>query len=174
MWGRQRLTLETGEIARQSTGAVLVTMEDTVVLVTVVGKKDADPAKDFLPLTVDYQERTYAAGKIPGGFFKREGRPSEKEILTFECHPVEKKTGSEKGTKKILDCMFIQSWRYLSAVTGNNLLLWDTERGILQASLPLQMPIKSAELSISSKDDSSYLVIETGRKKMAYRIVIKK
>ncbi|KPK18561.1 MAG: polynucleotide phosphorylase/polyadenylase [Betaproteobacteria bacterium SG8_41] len=82
MWGRQMLTLETGEIARQSTGAVLVTMEDTVVLVTVVGKKDADPAKDFLPLTVDYQERTYAAGKIPGGFFKREGRPSEKEILT--------------------------------------------------------------------------------------------
>jgi polyribonucleotide nucleotidyltransferase len=82
MWGRQRLTLETGEIARQSTGAVLVTMEDTVVLVTVVGKKQPDPGKDFLPLTVDYQERTYAAGKIPGGFFKREGRPSEKEILT--------------------------------------------------------------------------------------------
>jgi len=82
MWGRQRLTLETGEIARQSTGAALVTMDDTVVLVTVVGQKRADPAKDFLPLTVDYQERTYAAGKIPGGFFKREGRPSEKEILT--------------------------------------------------------------------------------------------
>ena len=99
---------------------------------------------------------------------------AKKEILTFECHPVEKKTSSEKGTKKILDCMFIQSWRYLSAVTGNNLLLWDTERGILQASLPLQMPIKSAELSISSKDDSSYLVIDTGRQQMAYRIVIKK
>jgi polyribonucleotide nucleotidyltransferase len=82
MWGRQRLILETGEIARQSTGAALVTMEDTVVLVTVVAQKRPDPAKDFLPLTVDYQERTYAAGKIPGGFFKREGRPSEKEILT--------------------------------------------------------------------------------------------
>jgi polyribonucleotide nucleotidyltransferase len=81
-WGRHRLTLETGEIARQATGAVLVNMEDTVVLVTVVGNREADPAKDFLPLTVDYQERTYAAGKIPGGFFKREGRPSEKEILT--------------------------------------------------------------------------------------------
>ncbi len=82
MWGRHRLTLETGEIARQATGAVMVNMEDTVVLVTVVGQRGADSGKDFLPLTVDYQERTYAAGKIPGGFFKREGRPSEKEILT--------------------------------------------------------------------------------------------
>jgi polyribonucleotide nucleotidyltransferase len=82
MWGQHRLTLETGEIARQAHGAVLVNLEDTVVLVTVVGKKSVDPAKDFLPLTVDYQERTYAAGKIPGGFFKREGRPSEKEVLT--------------------------------------------------------------------------------------------
>jgi polyribonucleotide nucleotidyltransferase len=82
MWGRHQLTLETGEIARQATGAVMVNMEDTVVLVTVVGAKDAKAGQDFLPLTVDYQERTYAAGKIPGGFFKREGRPSEKEILT--------------------------------------------------------------------------------------------
>ena len=82
MWGRHRLTLETGEIARQATGAVMVNMEDTVVLVTVVGDKHAESGKDFLPLTVDYQERTYASGKIPGGFFKREGRPSEKEVLT--------------------------------------------------------------------------------------------
>ena len=82
MWGRHRLTLETGEIARQATGSVVVNMEDTVVLVTVVGARQAETGKDFLPLTVDYQERTYAAGKIPGGFFKREGRPSEKEILT--------------------------------------------------------------------------------------------
>lgn len=82
MWGRHRLTLETGEIARQATGAVVVNMEDTVVLVTVVGARSAVAGKDFLPLTVDYQERTYAAGKIPGGFFKREGRPSEKEVLT--------------------------------------------------------------------------------------------
>jgi polyribonucleotide nucleotidyltransferase len=82
MYGSHQLTLETGEIARQASGAVMVTMEDTAVLVTVVGKNKADASKDFLPLTVDYQERTYAAGKIPGGFFKREGRPSEKEILT--------------------------------------------------------------------------------------------
>ena len=81
-YGRHQVTLETGEIARQAHGAVMVSMDDTVVLVTVVGMKDVKPGQDFFPLTVDYQERTYAAGKIPGGFFKREGRPSEKEILT--------------------------------------------------------------------------------------------
>ncbi len=81
-YGNHTVTLETGEVARQSTAAVLVNMDDTVVLVTVVGRKEADPGRDFFPLTVNYQERTYAAGKIPGGFFKREGRPSEKETLT--------------------------------------------------------------------------------------------
>jgi polyribonucleotide nucleotidyltransferase len=81
-FGNHQLTLETGEIARQASGAVMVSLDDTLVLVTVVGRKDAKPDQDFFPLTVDYQERTYAGGKIPGGFFKREGRPSEKEILT--------------------------------------------------------------------------------------------
>ncbi|MGH8728741.1 MAG: polyribonucleotide nucleotidyltransferase [Burkholderiales bacterium] len=81
-YGRHTLTLETGEIARQAHGAVLVNLDDTVVLVSVVGVKETSPGQDFFPLTVDYQERTYAAGKIPGGFFKREGRPSEKEVLT--------------------------------------------------------------------------------------------
>ena len=74
--------METGAVARQADGAVLVDMADTVVLVTAVGRKTADPGRDFFPLTVNYQEKTYAAGKIPGGFFKREGRPSEKETLT--------------------------------------------------------------------------------------------
>ena len=82
-FGQSTVTLETGRIARQSTGAVLVTVDDDVaVLVTVVGAKNADPSKGFFPLSVHYQEKTYAAGKIPGGFFKREGRPSEKETLT--------------------------------------------------------------------------------------------
>ena len=81
-YGNHQLTLETGEIARQASGAVMVSLDDTVVLVTVVGRKDAKPDQAFFPLTVDYQERTYAAGMIPGGFFRREGRPSEKEILT--------------------------------------------------------------------------------------------
>ncbi|MBQ5949082.1 polyribonucleotide nucleotidyltransferase [Massilia sp. ST3] len=81
-YGQHTVTLETGEIARQASGAVVVSVEDTVVLATVVAKKDAKPGQDFFPLTVDYMEKTYAAGKIPGGFFKREGRPSEKETLT--------------------------------------------------------------------------------------------
>jgi polyribonucleotide nucleotidyltransferase len=82
MWGRHQLTLETGEIARQSGGAVMVSMDETVVLVTAVAQRKVKAGQDFFPLTVDYQEKTYAAGKIPGGFFRREGRPSEKEILT--------------------------------------------------------------------------------------------
>ncbi len=81
-YGSHQVTLATGEIARQAHGAVLCTMEDTVVLAAVTAAKDARPGQDFFPLTVDYAERTYAAGKIPGGFFKREGRPSEKETLT--------------------------------------------------------------------------------------------
>jgi polyribonucleotide nucleotidyltransferase len=81
-YGNHTVTLETGEIARQATGAVMVRMDDTAVLVTAVGRSDADPNRDFFPLTVNYQERTYAGGKIPGGFFKREGRPTEKETLT--------------------------------------------------------------------------------------------
>ena len=81
-YGQHTVTMETGEIARQASGAVVVSVEDTVVLATVVARKDAKPGQDFFPLTVDYMEKTYAAGKIPGGFFKREGRPSEKETLT--------------------------------------------------------------------------------------------
>src|SRR5450830_284967 len=81
-YGAHELTLETGEIARQAAGSVLVSYGDTVVLVAVTARHDVKAGQDFFPLTVDYQEKTYAAGKIPGGFFKREGRPSEKEILT--------------------------------------------------------------------------------------------
>ncbi len=81
-YGAHTVTLETGEIARQATGAVIASLGDTAVLVTVVCNKEAVAGRDFFPLTVNYQERTYAAGKIPGGFFKREGRPTEKETLT--------------------------------------------------------------------------------------------
>jgi polyribonucleotide nucleotidyltransferase len=81
-WGRHQVVLETGEVARQSSGAVVVNIEGTVVLATVVAKTEAKAGQDFFPLTVDYLEKTYAAGKIPGSFFKREGRPSEHETLT--------------------------------------------------------------------------------------------
>ncbi len=92
-WGAHTVRMETGEIARQSTGAVLVDIEGTVVLATVVAKREAKPGQDFFPLTVDYIEKTYAAGKIPGSFFKREGRPSELETLTSRlidrpCRPL--------------------------------------------------------------------------------------
>jgi polyribonucleotide nucleotidyltransferase len=81
-YGAHTVTLETGEVARQANGSVVCSMDDTVVLATVVARKEAKPGQDFFPLTVDYIEKTYAAGRIPGGFFKREGRPSEKETLT--------------------------------------------------------------------------------------------
>ena len=81
-YGQHQVTLETGEIARQASGAVIVKMADTVVLVTAVGNKNAKEGMDFFPLTVDYQEKFYAGGRIPGGFFKREGRATERETLT--------------------------------------------------------------------------------------------
>lgn len=81
-YGNQKVVIETGKIARQATSAVLLSMDDTTVLVSVVARKEAEEGRDFFPLTVNYQEKTYAAGRIPGGFLKREGRPSEKETLT--------------------------------------------------------------------------------------------
>ena len=80
-WGGRTLKLETGRIARQANASVLAQYGETTVLATVVAEKEADAAKDFFPLTVNYQEKAYAAGKIPGGYFKREGRPSERETL---------------------------------------------------------------------------------------------
>ncbi|HLY88471.1 MAG TPA: polyribonucleotide nucleotidyltransferase, partial [Acetobacteraceae bacterium] len=80
-WGGRKLILETGKIARQADGAVMARYGDTIVLCTAVGVKSARPGQDFFPLTVNYQEKAFAAGKIPGGFFKREGRPSEAEVL---------------------------------------------------------------------------------------------
>ncbi len=80
-WAGRPLVLETGKIARQADGAVVATYGDTVVLCTAVGAKTVKPGQDFFPMTVNYQEKAYAAGRIPGGFFKREGRPSESETL---------------------------------------------------------------------------------------------
>jgi hypothetical protein len=96
---------------------------------------------------------------------------TRKEISTFECHPVEKKSRREKGTKKILDCMFVLNWRYLSAITGNQIFLWDTERGTLQSAVFLDSPLKKADLSLGRTDDASFLVIHSGRKQIAYEIV---
>src|SRR6201989_1865307 len=80
-WGGRKLVLETGKIARQADGAGMILYGETIVLCTVVGVRAAKPGQDFFPLTVNYQEKAFAAGRIPGGFFKREGRPSENEVL---------------------------------------------------------------------------------------------
>ena len=80
-WGGTRLVLETGKVARQADGAVMVSIGETTVLCTAVAAQTVKPGQDFFPLTVNYQEKAFAAGKIPGGFFKREGRPSENETL---------------------------------------------------------------------------------------------
>ena len=98
-WGRHNVVLETGEVARQSSGAVLVNIEGTVVLATVVAKTEAKAGQDFFPLTVDYLEKTYAAGKIPGSFFKREGRPSELETLTSRL--IDRPIRSEEHTSEL-------------------------------------------------------------------------
>src|SRR3972149_6090030 len=82
--GRHTLSIETGRMAKQADGAVVMRLGDTVVLATACGQRDPRPGVDFLPLTVDYREGNYASGKIPGGFFKREGRPHEKLVLTYD------------------------------------------------------------------------------------------
>ena len=96
------------------------------------------------------------------------------EILALDCHTVEKKAGHEKGTRKILDCMFVHNWRYLSAVTGNELFLWDTERGRLMASAILTKPLKKATLGLGQTAEGSFLVIRSGSKQLAYKIIRKK
>ena len=96
---------------------------------------------------------------------------AQMEISTFECHPVEKKPSREKGTKAILHCMFVRNWRYLSALTGNTIFLWDTERGNLQSAVPLDSPLEKAELSLGQAGDASFLVIQSGGKRIAYQIV---
>jgi hypothetical protein len=97
-----------------------------------------------------------------------------REILALDCHTVEKKAGHEKGTRKILDCMFVLNWRYLSAVTGNEVFLWDTERGRLMASARLTKPLKKAQLGLGTTSEASYLIIRSGNKQIAYKIVRKK
>jgi polyribonucleotide nucleotidyltransferase len=157
MYGSQQLTLETGEIARQASGAVMVSMEDTVVLVTVVGKKVADSNKDFLPLTVDYQERTYAAGKIPGGFFKREGRPSEKEILTSRL--------IDRPIRPLFPDGFYNEIQVVATVMSSNsevdsdiLAMIGTSAALAVSGIPFNGPIGAARVGYT---DGQYLLNPT-------------
>ena len=144
-YGANEVTLETGEIARQAGGAVFVTMADTVVMVTVVGSRTADPGRGFFPLTVDYQEKTYAAGKIPGGFFKREGRPNEKETLT--CRLI------DRPIRPLFPKGFMNEVQVVANVVSSNpevdadiLALLGTSAALAISGIPFNGPIGAARV----------------------------
>ncbi len=144
-YGRNTVTLETGEVARQAHGAVIASMGDTTVLVTVVGAKNLRPGQDFFPLTVDYQERTYAAGRIPGGFFKREGRPSEKEILT--CRLI------DRPIRPLFPDGFLNEVQIIATVKGVDpeidpdiVAMIGTSAALAVSGLPFNGPIGAARV----------------------------
>ncbi len=152
-WGDNKVSIETGEIARQADGAVMVNMDDTVVQVTVVADKSSTP-RDFFPLTVDYQEKTYAAGMIPGGFFRREGRPSEKEILTARLidrpiRPLFPK-GFASEVQVIITVMSLNP-----AVDPEIPSLIGTSAALAISGLPFQGPVGAARVSYK---DGTYML----------------
>jgi polyribonucleotide nucleotidyltransferase len=161
-YGGHTVTLETGEIARQADGAVVVSMSDTVVLVTAVGRKEANPGQAFFPLTVNYQEKTYAAGRIPGGFFKREGRPSEKETLTSRL--------IDRPIRPLFPKGFLNEVQVIATVISANADVDPDIPAMLGASaalclsgIPFKGPIGAARVGYS---DGNYLLNPT-RSKLA-------
>jgi polyribonucleotide nucleotidyltransferase len=156
-YGEHQVTLETGEIARQASGAVIVSMAETVVMVSVVGSRNSDPNRGFFPLTVDYQEKTYAAGKIPGGFFKREGRPSEKETLT--CRLI------DRPIRPLFPKGYMCETQVVAMVISMNneinpdiLALIGTSAAISISGLPFSGPIGAARVGYH---DGQYLLNPT-------------
>src|ERR1700723_3064315 len=141
----RKLSLETGRLAKQAHGSVLATYGDTVVLATVVSAYEARPNMDFLPLTVDYQEKTFAAGKIPGGFFKREGRPSEKEILTSRLidramRPLFPK-GYDKETQIVVNVLSIDKEN-----DSDTLALIATSAALEVSDIPYEGPVAAVRM----------------------------
>jgi polyribonucleotide nucleotidyltransferase len=156
-YGDHDVTLETGEIARQADGAVLVSMDDTVVLVTAVGRKKVNPDQGFFPLTVNYQEKTYAAGKIPGGFFKREGRPSEKETLTSRL--------IDRPIRPLFPEGFMNEVQVIATVVSINPeidpdipAMLGASAALMLSGMPFQGPIAGARVGYS---DGHYLLNPT-------------
>ncbi len=156
-YGDHEVSISTGEIARQADGAVMVNMSDTVVLVTAVGRKEADPGRNFFPLTVNYQEKTYAAGRIPGGFFKREGRPSEKETLT--CRLI------DRPVRPLFPKGFKNEVQIIATVVSLNPEVDPDIAAMIGASaalaisgMPFQGPIAAARVGYK---DGSYLLNPT-------------
>ncbi|WP_294041294.1 polyribonucleotide nucleotidyltransferase [Thiolapillus sp.] len=153
-FGDHKVTLETGEVARQADGAVIINMDDTVVLCTVVGSKHAMEGRDFFPLTVDYQEKTYAAGKIPGGFFRREGRPSEKEILVARLidRPIRPLFPKGYTNETQVICTVISLNPYVDPEIPS---LIGTSAALAISGLPFQGPIGAARVGYK---DGQYLL----------------
>ena len=165
-FGNKEITLETGRVARQATGAVLATMDDTSVLATVVGAKSAKPGQDFFPLSVHYQERTYAAGRIPGGFLKREGRPSEKETLTSRLidRPIRPlfPNGFKNEVQVVITVMSANA-----DVDPDILGLVATSAALAISGLPFNGPIGAARVGFTDADgyilNPTYTELETSR-----------
>ena len=157
-YGKHTVTLETGRVARQATGAVVASMDDTVVLATVVGERAARPGKDFFPLAVHYQERAYAAGRIPGGFFKREGRPSEKETLTSRLidRPIRPlfPEGFKNEVQVIITVLSAQA-----DIDPDIIAMIATSAALSISGIPFGGPIGSARVGFDA--DSGYLLNPT-------------
>jgi polyribonucleotide nucleotidyltransferase len=150
-FGGHEVTLKTGEIARQATASIVASMSDTVVLVTVVGKKAADPGRDFFPLTINYQEKTYAAGKIPGGFFKREGRPNEAETLTCRLIDRPLRPLFPKGFKN--EVQVIATVMSLDAEVNPDIVaLLGSSAAMALSGMPFQGPIGAARVGYVNGD----------------------
>ena len=144
-WGGRKLTLETGKIARQADAAVMATLGDTVVLATVVAKKEATPGVDFFPLTVNYEEKNYAAGKIPGGFFRREGKPSEKEVLVSRLidRPIRPLFADSFKNETQVICMLLSHDKVNSP---DILALVAASAALTLSGIPFQGPIGAARV----------------------------
>jgi polyribonucleotide nucleotidyltransferase len=156
-YGDHTVTMETGEIARQADGAVLVTMADTVVLVTAVGRREAREGQSFFPLTVHYQEKTYAAGRIPGGFFKREGRPSEKETLT--CRLI------DRPIRPLFPKGFLNEVQVIATVVSSNSdvdpdipAMLGASAALMISGIPFKGPIAGARIGYK---DGAYILNPT-------------
>ncbi|MCB1857163.1 MAG: polyribonucleotide nucleotidyltransferase, partial [Gammaproteobacteria bacterium] len=157
-YGKHRVILETGEIARQADGAIMIDMEGTVVQCTVVGSKYGSEGRDFFPMTVDYQEKTYAAGKIPGGFFRREGRPAEKEILVSRLIDRPVRPLFPKGyTNEVQIICTVMSLN--PEVDPEIPALLGTSAALCISGLPFQGPIGAARVGYK---DGNYLLNAPG------------
>jgi polyribonucleotide nucleotidyltransferase len=152
-YGKHTVTLETGRIARQASGAVVASMDDTVVLATVVGARTAKPGQDFFPLAVHYQEKTYAAGRIPGGFFKREARPSEKETLTSRLIDRPIRPLFPKGYKNEVQ-VIITVLSAESDIDPDMIAMIGTSAALAISGIPFNGPIGCARVGFTA--DSGY------------------